>query len=391
MLDYKIGHIKNLKRRHQRLFWLHKMLGLTIATFIALICISGTLLVFRTELDHLLNTDWFYVEEGKHSLPPSVIFDHVRSNIAGRPISISFAESPTLAHRILLEIPSERDKVETREVFLDPYTGEIKGHRTFKDGPYELRSLFYHIRRFHHELLLDIYGYYFIGTIGCLWLALLLTGLYLAWPKKGRWKSALSIKFSRNRFRTYFDLHRVTGFLSAIIVISILSTGLWWNLSFLVRPFVSYLSSSSLRVLPTSEFSGNINLGILDQILHKEKQSNNGRLSRIVFDYDKGVYRLWSHQADQASLAWIAPDMNGGSNQITTYDMKAGQALGALSIHNANAVDIYAGLQYPIHTGQFFGLGGRILWVFISITPAFLVFSGIYLWWKKRKKKTKTI
>jgi len=51
--------------------------------------------------------------------------------------------------------------------------------------------------------------------------------------------------------------------------------------------------------------------------------------------------------------------------------------------------DTFLAWQFPLHNGEAFGLTGRIAVFVAGIIPALLYISGIFIWWKKRKGRSR--
>ncbi|EEM16432.1 Propeptide, PepSY amd peptidase M4 [Bacillus pseudomycoides DSM 12442] len=49
----------------------------------------------------------------------------------------------------------------------------------------------------------------------------------------------------------------------------------------------------------------------------------------------------------------------------------------------------YQTWHLPLHTGTFGGLFTKVLYVIGGLTPSILMFTGIYMWWYKKKNRRK--
>jgi uncharacterized iron-regulated membrane protein len=45
---------------------------------------------------------------------------------------------------------------------------------------------------------------------------------------------------------------------------------------------------------------------------------------------------------------------------------------------------------FPLHSGEAFGLVARVLWSAFGTVPALLLGSGLYLWWRRTRKRVDT-
>lgn len=114
----------------------------------------------------------------------------------------------------------------TRMLAVDPYTGAVLSDRP-KDGTW-------------NEWLTDLHGTLFLGPDGgigdflieaaaSLGLLLIVTGVYLIWPRNGARLSAVLVPNLRAKGRGFWkSLHQSVGLWSAVILLSFLISGLAW-------------------------------------------------------------------------------------------------------------------------------------------------------------------
>lgn len=111
----------------------------------------------------------------------------------------------------------------TQQLFINPYSGAV--HDTYKVKETDM----YLIRKLHGELLLGSWGTKIVELVASWLIVLLLTGLYLFWPRKGNWRALVRIRRNMGRRIFYRDLHSVLGFWSAGLLLLILAGGLPWT------------------------------------------------------------------------------------------------------------------------------------------------------------------
>jgi uncharacterized iron-regulated membrane protein len=382
------------KLRHLAMV-LHRWTGLVLAVFALLLGLTGAILIFRPEIDRALNADLLKVEPGTRDLGTGEILRRVASQYPHTRVhEVMYAEQPGDSWRVLIRPLPQSAAGKALEVFVNPGTGVIVGERVHVDAlmtvaPFDRRSVMAYVRRFHFEWLLGETAYRIMGVITVVWLVTTLIGLYIAWPKRGQWRRALAIKWSAGAPRGWFDAHRSIGLVSSLILLPVMITGLWWNLDFMTRPLVQAIlpQSGSIHLMSEHHAATHVDAPrvFVDEIVSRALLHEPGAmLSRVVFDYSMGQYTVWLQQPGGNRLVWLAHDMNGGGNAMLTYSMLDGALTQAVNARTARAGDVYAGLQYPLHTGGYFGLVGRCLWLLAALVPAMLALSGVYLWAKRR-------
>src|SRR3546814_17840536 len=69
------------------------------------------------------------------------------------------------------------------------------------------------------------------------------------------------------------------------------------------------------------------------------------------------------------------------------FDGKDGRYLGEYLPWKGTAADIFAQLQFPLHSGRVLGLTGRIIMSLMGLVVAALSITGIVIWARKRRAR----
>ena len=207
---------------------LHLWLSLPFGLIIMTTCLTGALLVFEKEITELVRHDSYTIpvrKTGRLSLQS--LLERVAS------------ETPDSVQITSVTIPSDFRRAYTvglskprrAGVLVDPYTGKIVG----QSG----RLPFFTTVRELHRWLLDsmkpdsegiFWGRVIVGTSTLLFVFILLTGLFLWWPKKLKGiGKRLKISLGRGRQRLFTDLHTVGGVYVFVLLLVMAMTGLTWS------------------------------------------------------------------------------------------------------------------------------------------------------------------
>lgn len=208
---------------HRTLFWTHLIAGLTAGLVILSMAASGVMIAYEVQL-----TEW--ANRGLRIAPPADKAAHldVESLVAKvrdakpgfQPSGITWKADP--ASPVTLTIGREGI------FFANPYTGEFLG-----EGNHSWHDFFHAVTDWHRFLtgtgLPREVGKAITGA-GCLVFGLLLlSGIYLWWPRHWRWPNLRAITlFNRSlkgRARDW-NWHNVIGFWSALPMLLIILTGL---------------------------------------------------------------------------------------------------------------------------------------------------------------------
>ena len=187
---------------------LHKWLGLTLGLLFVVLGLSGSVLAFYPELDLLLNPA-LAVQLPARSVELGRVVDLLRSeepmrdgawriefpDSASSPIKARYVKPAETAHRLFAPLV----------VTIDPNALTITSKRFWGGDPLTW------IYDLHYSLLLDSSGKTMLGLGAGLILLLSVCGLYLWWPRPGRWRAALAFKTDGSWARCIYDLHVVPG------------------------------------------------------------------------------------------------------------------------------------------------------------------------------------
>ena len=363
--------------RRVRRFWLalHRWLGFAILLFVVVAGVTGSAIAFWRGLDAWLNPDWYRVApEGERlsltELSANVVAGHPERKIHG----LILPDRPDASLVVLLAAdPQDMD-----ELFMDPYTGSVLGVRDTDVLSVDREHLLPFLYRLHYSLHLGRVGEYLLGIAALLWLAVSVAGYWLAWPrgkKPGKWRKALSVKTSAGTPRFLFDLHRAGGLLFGVVLIVVAWTGLWWNMDYAVQPAVDRFLTTTPRypdIHVATSVAGDI--GPDRAMALAESARPKGSVYYIRPLADKQLYSVAMKQPGEA-------DLYGRTTVYVTMDGQIAHISGPAANKPG---DSYAQWQLPLHTGQFLGLPGRVLWLVAGLTPLLLAITGTTLWLRKR-------
>ena len=195
----------------------HFYAGLFVLPFILALSVTGSIYLFKPQIDR-------WEERAFHNLPTAdaVSADQqLAAVMAAKPgarfDAFRLPERPGDAAMVQVELPNGA----TRQVFVAP-GGTVLG--TF-DPATRLSDT---VSRIHGSLLLGRWGDWLVELAASWTIILLLSGLYLWWPRPFRAAGTLWPRLRLRGRPLLKDLHRVTGFWIAGLVLLMLVSGLPW-------------------------------------------------------------------------------------------------------------------------------------------------------------------
>ena len=214
----------------------HLVLGLASGVIVFGVALSGAIYVFEEEIRSLYQESYTRVpprDQGSR-LPASELARRGEIALTG---ALGVVESLSTGLGLSLDPThaatfwGHREKPNLYyQVYLDPYTGVVLRVQNQDWDPIEL------VRSFHQSLLLpyDI-GHQIVGWSVVVFLAMLVTGLVLWWPRRsarqhpGAVRAKFTIRWQARFRRVNYDLHSVLGFYVLIVGLIIAVTGLVWS------------------------------------------------------------------------------------------------------------------------------------------------------------------
>lgn len=376
--------IKPTSHRQQwRFFWLqwHLYLGLFAGLIFMLAGLTGSLLVFYVELDELLHPELQISSvHPPDPLPYEQIFQalqqhHPERHKAWR-LEIPRHTEAMLSARYYKPDETEHLHFAPLMATINPYTAEVTSSRIW--GEYLLTWIY----DLHYTLLLDLTGKTLMGCLGGILLISLATGIYLWWPAPGKLTTALTIKAGASRVRLNYDIHKISGVYSLVLLLLLLISGILLELPDFFNPLINRLSPLYVTPRVNSVPHAGVARIPLDQAVRiAQQQFPQGQLRWIETPQDVyGSYRIIFYQAGEPSQRF--------PKSTVWIEQYSGQVLAARNPLTANSAgDTFITWLHPLHSGEIVGLTGRWLVLFSGLVPAILYITGFMRWRQKSQAK----
>ncbi len=377
--------MKNLRKIF---FWLHLVAGLIAGIFIFIMCISGAMLSFQSNILDYAESDMRYVQI-PYDVKRVSIREIAESAIAARPdvapSNITLQNNPNAAAVVSFNREGQ--------VFVNPYSGEITG-----EGAKNWRGLFRTVEDVHRWLALSgdgrNVGKSLNDAANLLFLFLAVSGVYIWFPRKLAWKHFKPVIWIRRdlsgKARNY-NRHNVIGFWTSLVLIILTSTAVvisyQWagNLVYTLtgnEPPKSQQRSQNqeketLQVLPENlenlwaEAESQTIWKTISLKLPIEKEAN--------FTIEEGIY--WNKFA-RSSLK-----VDVETNEVAKWEAYGEQNAGR---------QLRSWIRFT-HTGETGGMIGQLIGFIACIGGAFLVWTGFSLAlrrcqnWRKREIRIEQI
>jgi uncharacterized iron-regulated membrane protein len=337
----------------------HRLLALIAGVFVAIFGVTGGILAFESEIDHLLHASLVYVNPGSHLLSLAEIGAAVKRTFPGEAIGgFTLSASPNMTYQVALQRGT---------AYVDPYTGTVLGVRP--PGPDFLTF----VHQFHLRLALQQPGdpgKKVMSWAGLTILFILASGVYLWWPSK-----RISLKGATG-WRWWFDIHNTTGILSFVFLFVLAFTGVMIGFEQVSVPFLYKVTQSSPSKQPQIPPAPPEAIAIRpDEALDIARSALPGAMPfAINIPGPKAAYLVRSRYPE---------DRTPGGRSRVIIDQYTGAVLFVEGSRTAPAGTRMVIANRAIHTGDIFGIPGKALASVVSLTLVLQLISGIATWWKR--------
>lgn len=355
-------------------------LGIASGIIIFLICLSGTILTFETEIEGFFDKDLIVNPEGEKQKLETLV-TNLSAN--GEVISVKIGEHIEQSYEF--RVKTSADDRRGTVFYVNPYTGE-----TLKPEPTALNDFFFSMFKLHRWLLVDSsIGRPIIGVATLIFLLLTVSGMVLWFPKRLKWnniKRGLKIKFSAKWKRINHDLHNTLGFYTSFFLLVMALTGLNWSFEWYRDGASAVIGakifdrSSQPQYHSDADINDWIAMGEIVAISGEELRYSGETTVRIPAD-PTGVYTVSKQNND--SFTPVFKD-----HLIIDRD---GEVLAKNLFSDKPFNEKIASLIKPIHTGEIFGTFSKILYFIVCLFATSLPVTGTIIWINKLKKKRQKV
>jgi uncharacterized iron-regulated membrane protein len=359
----------------------HRWFGLGASLWLLLLALTGSAITFYDELDTWLNPDLRRTQApaalAGDVAPLAQAVSRAQAAVPGfEPWIVELPRAPgralwMLGHQHLGE--TERDI----QLFADPADGRVLGWREQGRFALDRRHLMDVVYGLHVDLMLGPVVTWLFGLVSLLWLIDHAVAAWLSVPRLAAWRDAFRIGGRKGGGRRRHDRHRAPGMWLLVLTFVMSLTGVtlaWPEASRDAVRLVSPVSGRLDWTMPPAPDTART-LDIDAAIARVRVQQPDARIHSVRVLPRVGAYAVRTFDArdvDQQGRLW------------TYVAMDDGRILGQRHDRGDSAGDAFFVWQYALHSGQAFGLPGRIA-VFVSgLGTALVCATGVWLWWRRR-------
>ena len=352
--------------------WVHKWSSLVSTVFLLMLCITGLPLVFSHELNHvLLDEAWAPADPDGERLDLDQVLAVALSRQPGDvPAFMSFDED-----RPVVNVTSRAPDAPAGEFNFQPIDQTSGDAAPLVAG----HPLMEFLLQLHTDMFLGLPGMLFLGAMGLLLIAAVVSGVVLYAPFMRRLPFG-TLRLEKAARTRWLDWHNLLGVVTVAWVLVVGATGV---VNTLATPILAYWKDTALAELtaahespaPPGDWTS------LDRAVERAKAALPGRTLQFVafpgteFTTDHH-YAVFFHGDTPLTTHLTTPAL---------IDVRTGElAAVAESPWYVKALS----LSQPLHFGDYGGLGLKIVWALLDLATIIILGSGLYLWLTKKRRAT---
>jgi uncharacterized iron-regulated membrane protein len=349
--------------------WLHTWGGIILGGAVSAICLTGSVIVFRQEIERARWPQSSAAVGMSHQLSLDTAAEEIARSRPGSSVTrVRFPARPNDPYVFQIKSADQQ----THRLAIDASTGRILAElqpTRWLDWVIDL----------HRNVLAGKTGRKIVGGIGIVWAALAATGLLMWVLGGGRWRAWVLLRSSSGSRRFNFNLHRASG-LWALLFIAVLSfTGTYLSYPQTFRDAWELTGQpASLRPPQTANAAKQSVISLDEYVAAARMAIPDGAPTELrLQESPKDSYVRIRRAGDLSQAGSNRVYMQQGSGKVSSIELAANWPLG---------VQLFQALQ-PIHYGEFGGLPVKILWSFFGVIPTVLFITGLLIWWRPNKQK----
>jgi uncharacterized iron-regulated membrane protein len=390
---------------HRTVWRWHFYAGLFCIPFVLWLATTGTVFLFKPQIERFLDRPYDHLSITQRATVNAQVQAALAAVPGGTLDSYQLPRSSTSAAQVLVDKGAQQFRV-----YIHPQTLAVL---KLDNEDHRLENV---VKRMHGELLIGNLGSWIVELAASWAVVMILTGLFLWWPREARGLGGVLYPRLRQGGRTFWkDIHSVTGIYVSCFALFLLFTGLPW-----AKAWGGYLKAARRMGVGLTVKQDWTTSSAEDAAkrLARTPPASSGMEGMRGMSGERAAQRWGKHHTSLTGpdafvaidrmvttvaplgLAWpvlISPPTAAGGNWTAksdaqnrrldvdlVLDAKTGAILKRTGFASKALLDRVVGTGIAAHEGALFGLANQLLSLFTTVGLVLLSVSGLTMW-RKRK------
>jgi uncharacterized iron-regulated membrane protein len=398
--------------------FIHRWAGLTMASFLVVAALTGSLLAYMEELDALISPQMRVAAPPTPSAPlldPMALREAVLAHAPGARVvwlPLHLGPHRTARVSVIPATPGGND-----EIFVDPYTGRVAGESRWGDISQGWHNLMAFVYRLHFSLALGSAGFTLFGIVALVWTIDCFIGAYLTFPARrrklpgdavrtnakswwSRWWPAWKVRRAVGSYKLNFDLHRAGGLWLWAMSFVLAWSSVAFNLSEVYAPVTRHLLSQQEAQPQRSHIPALAKPRLHPAIAPGQAREQGRRLiaeqaalrgftvereEGLGYDARRGVY---TYMVRTSRDIRDSHERYSGNSRLF-FDGDSGEFRGLYLPTGETAGDTFTSWITTLHMAAIWGWQLQLIICLMGLVITGLSVTGVVIWWKKRAARTR--
>ncbi|MEM7537178.1 MAG: PepSY domain-containing protein [Chloroflexota bacterium] len=350
----------------------HFYMGLFIAPILIIVSITGSLYVFKDEIEPYIDSELLFVD----SPVTAETIAHSQAVAAAEMAypaytarSLFIDRDPERTWNVRMENAEE----EYTTAYVNQYSGELQGERAYNEGFFGV------VLRIHRQLFADTLGRIIVETSTAWGIISVITGVFLWWPRaKDKIHGVWRMRLRKTRKIFWRDLHSVPAIYIAIFAVLIMFTGMLFSFTGQYTILGMGLALGQLPEIytnpPKSAVVENADtIGLDAAVATFDEAYGIAHFNAVIPSTEDGTYSFTTNL-----------DKNFSQARLFYVDQYSGEVLAQVGWADLTGFTKAILYFYPIHTGGIYGMPTKILAFLTCWIIALMSVSGVVMWWQRK-------
>ncbi|MAI37562.1 PepSY-associated TM helix domain-containing protein [Alteromonas sp.] len=352
------------------LFKWHSITALIAMVPLFVISITGSILVFKPEIDTWLMPSHMSVQaaEGQPRENLNQLISKVEAThpdyVLGSWELFDNKQRSDAAYLI------SKSEGEWYKLYVDQYSGTLLSTpvTVTHDITDWLLSL-------HYTFLMGVIGTSFGFVFSLMLLVLGITGIVL---HRKFWTKLFTLRIHAARRIFFSDVHKLIGILSSPVLLILAFTGGYWNASEVIHETLEH--GDEHAYVTEAIYSPNLDF---QQLVYGSSNAIEGhRPTYLTFPFEPEAHiNVFGEVPGK-------PYLSSEYSSVVTYSRDSGEVLATFDVREESGWAVFVDMFRKLHFGYFAGLPSKILWCVLGLSPVLLAITGLYFYlFRKSPKK----